>query len=197
MICVNKLPNFKEYCPNMELVPAYAGESVGLDLYNAGPDIYYNRETPLKTLIPTGLRVRIPPGYVGLIMGRSSITKRSLTQRAGVIDPGYTGEVKVNAVLVNSELDIIRAGEKLPFQLIVVAAQTDFTEVDDEQYDGAMLESIRGLAGFGSTDIEPSQEIVKFPSYGEIQVGSLMPCLLGSVSANTLIILDNVNTINM
>ncbi len=189
MICVNKLPNFKEFCPNIELVPAYSGESVGLDLYNAGPDIYYSKETPLKLLIPTGLRVRIPPGYVGLIMGRSSITKRNLTQRAGVIDPGYTGEVKVNAVMVNSELEILRAGDKLPFQLIVVSADSIFCEVNDDQYNELMQESKRAEGGFGSSDIEPSQEIMRFSSSANMANMEL--------TTNTLLVAQNVNTVNM
>jgi len=45
----------------------------------------------------TGLAIKIPEGHVGLIFPRSSISKtpHSLANSVGVIDSGYTGEVKL------------------------------------------------------------------------------------------------------
>ena len=75
--------------------PAYDGESAGLDLYNAGPEIkIFGRnkwvafgEEP--TLVPTGVKIALPSNTVGLIKERGSIVKTGLFIRAGVIDPGY------------------------------------------------------------------------------------------------------------
>jgi dUTPase len=116
--------------------PAYNGESIGLDLYNAGPQIrlppltVFNKYLVPKILIPTGLHIALQPNTVGLIMERGSITKTTLTRRAGVIDPGYTDEIFVNMVNIAPAADgmdyIIDSGQKLPVQLIVVPAITQF-----------------------------------------------------------------------
>ena len=50
--------------------------------------------------MPTGLRLQIPPGHVGLVWPRSGLAVRhGIDTLAGVIDSDYRGEVRV--VLVN------------------------------------------------------------------------------------------------
>ena len=84
--------------------PAYDGESVGLDLYNAGPEVVIpgrNKWTVFDEpaiFIPTGIKLALPKNTVGLIKERGSVTKSGLFVRAGVIDPGYTDEVFINFV---------------------------------------------------------------------------------------------------
>ena len=43
----------------------------------------------------TGVSVRIPNGYVGLLFQRSSVAKKSqiLSNAVGVVDAGYVGEI--------------------------------------------------------------------------------------------------------
>ena len=151
------------------LLPAYGGESAGLDLINAGPDLIIpacrdfdflssQGETGqqwqnfyFKTLMPTGIKVAIPRGFVGLIQERGSIVKSVLKVRAGVIDPGYTGEVFVNMVNLSSTTTTIKAGEKSPFQLIVVPALS-YNLVSDEDYNSFTLDSKRQSGQIGSSD---------------------------------------------
>lgn len=103
---------------------AYSGESAGLDLYatddrTVWPAIgWSNNEGPL--LIPTGIYLQLQPNEVGLIVERGSVVKTPVKVRAGIIDAGFSGEVFVNCVNLNSSPYQIRAGQKLPFQLIVV-----------------------------------------------------------------------------
>ena len=159
--------------------PAYSGGSVGLDLYNAGPtktipsastnykvspDYPYrelhndpveagNRfKKVFKQLIPTGLRVAIPHGWVGIIQERGSVTKTGLKVRAGIIDPGYTGEVFVNCVNLGVHDHEIPANTKLPFQLVVVQANAHFAPVSQEEYDLLTTESSRKEGKIGSSD---------------------------------------------
>lgn len=146
--------NVKDY------IPAYNGESAGLDLYNTGKNIYVmsagaqyiSRSPDLKILIPTGIRVSIPKGYVGLIQERGSITKTPLKVRAGVIDSGYTGEVFVNCINVTRNEFTISKGCKLPFQLVVVKCDNQFEVVSEEEYLSLSQDSSRKEGKVGSSD---------------------------------------------
>lgn len=143
-----------------DYVPAYNGESAGLDLYNTGKSIYImsagsqyiSRSPDLKILIPTGIRVAIPKGYVGLVQERGSITKTPLKVRAGVIDSGYTGEVFVNCINVTRNEFTISKGSKLPFQLVVVKCDNEFEVVSEEEYLSLSRDSSRKDGKVGSSD---------------------------------------------
>ena len=135
--------------------PAYEGESAALDLYNAGPEIYVR---PYKSIydnveIPTGLHIAIPRGYVGLITERGSIGKTDLKLLAGVVDTGFSGPIFVKCYSRNPELIWpIEPGAKLPFQLIVVANLTSFTQIDKSDFDEYHRQSKRQSGSKGSSD---------------------------------------------
>ena len=144
-------------------LPAYGGESVGLDLYNTGENItivhgsynsvtrnYY--ESNNTTLISTGLKIKVPEGYVALIQERGSITKTPLKVRAGVVDPGYTGEVFVNCVNTGNSAYTLYANQKLPFQIIVVKCDNHFNVVSEDEYLNLSSESRRMGGKVGSSD---------------------------------------------
>lgn len=125
------------------IMPAYNGESSCIDLYYAGKEkmnipsaLQYPQLTESwKSLIPTGLFIALKPSQTALILERGSITKTTLKVRAGVIDPGYTGEIFVNAInLHQAQQYILTPGMKLPFQLLVVHHDNDFVEVTQEEY---------------------------------------------------------------
>jgi dUTP pyrophosphatase len=150
LLKVLKDNDVKDYCP------AYNGESVGLDLYNAGdeitiPSIIESKSIP-RTLIPTGLFIDVPLGYVALIQERGSITKTSLKVRAGVIDPGYTGEIFVNLVNLSNESKKINQGSKLPVQIVVVKCDNKFKVIEEEEYLRLTNEKLRKCGKVGSSD---------------------------------------------
>ena len=61
-------------------------DSAGYDLY-ALEDTYIG---PTSTLVKTGVRMKIPKGYVGIIKSRSSMAcKNGVYTEAGVIDSDY------------------------------------------------------------------------------------------------------------
>jgi dUTP pyrophosphatase len=136
--------------------PAYNGESAGLDLYNAGDRITILPQTVLpkshKTLIGTGLKMKVPKGYVALIQERGSITKTPLKVRAGVIDSGYTGEVFVNLINTGSEEYTLDSNIKLPVQVVVVKCDNEFNVVSEEEYLDITLSSQRKSGKVGSSD---------------------------------------------
>ena len=72
--------------------------SVGLDLYS--PSDY--KMSPCSHLqIPTQIKIKIPVGHYGRLASKSSLSMvHQVHVGAGVIDPDYTGEVKV--LLINA-----------------------------------------------------------------------------------------------
>ena len=134
-------------------LPAYEGESAGLDLYCTGSPKSLNAFRDIQCnswLIPTGLYINLPKNMVGLILDRSSIAKTLKFRRAGVIDPGYKGEIFVN--LVGFDGDTPEIGDKLPVQLVVVPFRSDYKEVTLEEYTTLTSSSKRGSGALGSSD---------------------------------------------
>ena len=127
-------------------------------MYNCGNDVIikpikeFNSEKSSYTLIKTGIHVLVPRGYVALVKERGSIVKNTLKARAGVIDSGYTGEVFVNLVNLSKEDKIIRQGEKLPVQIVVVKCDNHFTIIDEEEYLKLTGRSLRREGKVGSSD---------------------------------------------
>ena len=142
--------------PEIDYIPAYNGESAGLDLYNCGGTIPVmpasSDSVVQKELIPTGIRINVPRGYVALIQERGSITKTPLKVRAGVIDSGYTGEVFVNCVNTGCLEYTIHEGIKLPFQIVVVKCDNDFKVVSEEEYLELTSSAQRQAGQVGSSD---------------------------------------------
>ncbi len=143
--------------PN-EYSTAYEGESAGLDLYNMGKALLLpgrNKWVAFgekQEIIPTGVRVKIPPGYVGLLKERGSIIKCGLKIRAGVIDPGYTDEIFVSLVNVGEKDTKVETGAKLPVQLIVVPCISNFQTVSYTEFLEENRDAKRKAGKVGSSD---------------------------------------------
>ncbi len=141
--------------------PAYGGESAGLDLYNVGPDIQIpsnlggsniSDDDIWKTFIPTGVKIALPRNSVALLQERGSITKTPFILRAGVIDPGYTGEIFVNMVNISPTHMLIKSGDKLPVQLVVTPFFSGFELINGETYSQMTQSAYRNNASLGSSD---------------------------------------------
>ena len=81
------------------MIPTRATEhSVGLDFYSPSDYIM----PPCSHLqIPTQIKVKVPLGHYGRLASKSGLSMiYQVHVRAGVIDPDYTGEVKV--LLINA-----------------------------------------------------------------------------------------------
>lgn len=79
----------EEIAQKAQLKFQFKGDA-GLDLYNTGGDITIHPEK--SVFVPSGLRIKIPDGYVGFIKPRSStFMKRGLFVLEGTIDSGFTG----------------------------------------------------------------------------------------------------------
>jgi dUTP pyrophosphatase len=115
--------------------------SAGWDLFSNGYIESAGGNQP--TLVPTGVRVDIPPGWVGLIWPRSSwAVKQGITTDAGVVDSDYRGEIMV---ALKSPLPFhVEHGDKIA-QMVVVPFHG--VAVPGKYLD----ETERGDGGFGST----------------------------------------------
>lgn len=138
--------------------PAYGGESIALDLYHAS-----STELAVDNVafMPTGLHVALPPGWGAFVFGRSSIHKTPFINRAGVIDPGYSGEIFVSVAkrkpcLVSGDKDIstsyIDAYAKSPFQLVFLPCNTNLVQINEEQFKNLHANSKRKTGSIGSSN---------------------------------------------
>ena len=62
--------------------------------------------------IPTGYYGLIPPGTVGLILGRSSCTMKGLVVLTGVVDEDYEGEIHVMVNVIKLRNVYLQKGER-------------------------------------------------------------------------------------
>ena len=95
--------------------------------------------------IPTGIALGLPPGYGALVEDRSGMALRGLTTLAGVIDPGYRGEIKVVLTNLSSLVHTISRGDRIAQLRIVQKIEAEFDLVDE------LDETPRNTGGFGST----------------------------------------------
>ena len=97
-------------------------------------------------LIPTGIRLALPEGHVGLIWPRSGMAvKHGIDCGAGVIDSQYRGEVKVLLFNHSDGEHFIQKGDRIAQLLVQKVETVDFLPVDD------LDATDRAGSGFGST----------------------------------------------
>jgi dUTP pyrophosphatase len=126
-------------------VPAYAhAGDAGLDLFSCVDMVIGPGET---MPVPTGIRMAIPAGYVGLVWDKSGLSIKGIHRLAGVVDAGYRGEVRVVMVNLGREPFIVKAGMKIAQMLIQPVEAPTIVEADD------LDDTSRGEGGFGSTGL--------------------------------------------
>ena len=122
---------------------------------DAGMDVYSTIDCSLapgaRAVIPTGIAIALPEGYVCLVHPRSGLAAKngiSIVNTPGTIDSGYRGEIKV--ILINtdqSESFEIKRGDRIAQLVFQKFESARFYEVEN------LPESQRGAGGFGSTGL--------------------------------------------
>src|SRR4051812_48988668 len=120
---------------------------------DAGADLFAAVDVELapgaRSLVPTGLAIALPPGFVGLVHPRSGLAHRlgvTVLNAPGTVDAGYRGEILVN--LINhdpSQPAVIRRGDRIAQLVVQRVERADFHSVDE------LSSSVRGSGGHGST----------------------------------------------
>lgn len=138
---------FKKLRPDAK-TPVYGSQdAAGADLY-ACTSAEITIEAGQTVMIPTGIAVAIPKGYVGLIFARSSLgIKRGLApaNKVGVIDADYRGEIMVGLHNHSDTVQTIAPYERVAQMAIVPFLQVSYEEAED------LSDTERGAGGFGST----------------------------------------------
>lgn len=120
---------------------------------DAGADLFTTVDVTLapgeRAMVPTGIAIALPEGYVALVHPRSGLAARhgvSIVNSPGTVDAGYRGEIKVLLVNLDPAASVsLSRGDRIA-QLVVQRFETaSFVEVD------ALPESERGAGGYGST----------------------------------------------
>ena len=116
----------------------------------AGADLRASAATSIapgeRAAVPTGLRIEIPRGHVGLVWPRSGLALRhGIDTLAGVVDSDYRGELRVVLVNHGDEPFTIEPGDRIAQLLIQKVERAVFLRADD------LDDTSRGSGGFGST----------------------------------------------
>ena len=120
---------------------------------DAGADIVSRIDISLapgeRALVPTGIAIALPDGYVALVHPRSGLAIKhgvTMVNAPGTVDAGYRGELQI--ILINhdkSEPVSFKRGDRIAQLVIQKVERAEFIEVQDLPGSG------RGTGGFGST----------------------------------------------
>ena len=120
---------------------------------DAGADIVSRIDITLapgeRALVPTGIAIALPDGYVALVHPRSGLAIKhgvTMVNAPGTVDAGYRGELQ--CILINhdkSKSVSFKRGDRIAQLVIQKVERAEFVEVRELPGSG------RGSGGFGST----------------------------------------------
>jgi dUTP pyrophosphatase len=139
-------------------VRAYPSDA-GMDLFYC-PDSEnnnnFNKKNEIRigpgsgSLIPTGLKIGVPEGYMLEIKNKSGVaTKQRLVVGACVVDSGYDGEIFVNLNNIGTTVKAIAPGQKIAQAVLVPVETCGIEEIKQDNVYGKQTK--RASGGFGST----------------------------------------------
>jgi dUTP pyrophosphatase len=128
-------------------IPSYAkAGDAGADLATR---IDFTIQPGERMLVPTGISIALPNGYVALVHPRSGLAIKhgiSMVNTPGTVDAGYRGELQV--ILINHDLTqpiSFKKGDRIAQLIIQKVEHAQFIEVEN------LPGSERSADGFGST----------------------------------------------
>lgn len=122
--------------------------------YDAGADLYMPSKVVIKPgrffKININTAVKIPKGFVGLILPRSSVSMSGIHICTGVIDAGFTGGLMVTAYNFSCKDVELLKGNRIAQLVVVPCLLGNFVEIPLEELQKQKSDN-RGACGFGST----------------------------------------------
>jgi dUTP pyrophosphatase len=120
---------------------------------DAGADIYSRIDITLapgeRALVPTGIAIALPDGFVALVHPRSGLAIKhgvTMVNAPGTVDAAYRGELQ--CILINhdpAQSVTFQRGDRIAQLVFQRVERADFIEVESLPGSG------RGDGGFGST----------------------------------------------
>ena len=101
-----------------------------------------------RVLVPTGVSIALPDGYVGLVHPRSGLAHKhgiTVLNTPGTVDAGYRGEIAVNLYNSTDTDFAVEVGDRIAQLVIQQVERAKFIKVE------RLPESDRGEGGHGST----------------------------------------------
>lgn len=132
-------------------LPTYA------TIQSAGVDLRANLDAPItlmplqRALVPTGLRIALPPGVEAQVRPRSGLALKygiTVLNSPGTIDADYRGLIGVILINLSKEPFIITDGERIAQMVIARHEQAEWELTD------TLDETERGEGGFGHSGRE-------------------------------------------
>lgn len=122
---------------------------------DAGADLVCVEDVSLqpgeRRLVPTGVAIALPEGYVGLVHPRSGLAAKNgigIVNSPGTIDSGYRGELKICLINLDPNDTVnLPAGSRIAQLVIQEVTTANFIHVQD------LDDTERSDSGFGSTGI--------------------------------------------
>jgi dUTP pyrophosphatase len=122
---------------------------------DAGADIVSRIDITLapgeRALVPTGIAIALPDGYVALVHPRSGLAIKhgvTMVNSPGTVDAAYRGELQI--ILINHDPHqavSFKRGDRIAQLIIQKVERAEFIEVSQLPGSG------RGSGGFGSTGV--------------------------------------------
>jgi dUTP pyrophosphatase len=142
---------------NVQVLITRLDPSVPLPKYakggDAGADIVTRVDVTLqpgeRALVPTGIAIALPDGYVALVHPRSGLAIKhgvTMVNAPGTVDAGYRGELQ--CIMIHhdpKEAITFHKGDRIAQLVIQKVERAEFVEVQELPGSG------RGSGGFGST----------------------------------------------
>ena len=122
---------------------------------DAGADIVSRIDITLapgeRALVPTGIAIALPDGYVALVHPRSGLAIKhgvTMVNSPGTVDAGYRGELQIVLITHDPHKPIsFKRGDRIAQLVIQQVEHAEFVEVSELPGSG------RGKGGFGSTGV--------------------------------------------
>ena len=128
-------------------LPRYAkGGDAGADIYSR---IDFTLAPGERALVPTGIAIAIPDGYVALVHPRSGLAIKhgvTMVNAPGTVDAAFRGELQ--CIMINHDATqsvAFKRGDRIAQLVFQKVEHAEFIEVSN------LPGSARGDGGFGST----------------------------------------------
>ena len=118
------------------------GGDVGFDLYAMEGQVVPAKES---AIFDTGVHVQLPKCVAGVLMSKSGLYHNHDIISTGLVDPGYTGKIKVKLCNLGGYDYKVEAGDKITQLCLFPFIEEELEEVED--IEGGE----RGDNGFGSS----------------------------------------------
>ena len=131
-------------------LPAYETEhAAGMDLRAAVAEAL-SLAPGQRALVPTGIRIALPPGTEAQVRPRSGLAIRhgiSMVNSPGTIDADYRGEIRVIVINHGEVTFTIQRGDRSAQLVVAPVLRAEWQVVD------SLDDTPRGAGGFGHTGV--------------------------------------------